>query len=455
MDQPKRLMKLGLSIANLGYHYAAWRHPGVPAAGNMQFAHFKHCAKLAEAGKFDLIFLADSSAVRDLDNPAIARELEHQVVKHEPLALLAALSTVTSRVGLVCTGSTTYTEPYNLARMLTTLDHLSKGRAGWNMVTSFSLDEARNFGLDAVLPSDHRHERATEFIDVFTGLEESWDDDALLRDKASGIFFDRARMRQLNHTGKHFSVRGPLDVGPGPQRHIPIFTAGDSENAQELAARSADVVYGGQPDLASAQAYYASLKGRLAKYGRSHDELLVMPGIMAFVGRTMPEAKAKFDRMQELILPRLGLGLLVVNGFPDYSGYDIDGPVPDLPVPANRKGHFSSPLLEKVQREGLTIRQLYETVSAGFWHMGMVGTPTSIADVMEEWFTAGAADGFNIQSPCIPVDSQDFVELVIPELQRRGLFRTDYESTTLRGNLGLKLARTRAMERARTAPSFV
>ena len=398
-----RQMKLALSIANLGYHYAAWRHPDVPAAGNMQFAHFKHCAMLAEGGKFDLIFLADSSAVRDLDDRAIARELEHQLVKHEPMALLAALSTITSRVGLVCTGSTTYTEPFNLARQLTTLDHISRGRAGWNMVTSFSIDEARNFSLDAVLPSEQRHSRASEFIDVFKGLEESWDDDALLRDKASGIFFDRTRMRQLNHKGRHFSVRGPLDIGPGPQRHIPIFTAGDSENAQELAARSADVVYAGQPDLDSARAYYASLKGRLAKYGRSHDDLVVMPGIMTFVGRTMQEARDKFDRTQALLLPRLGLGLLVVNGFPDYTGCDIDGPVPDLPMPKNRKSHFSLPLLEKVRREDLTIRQLYETVSAGFWHMGMVGTPTSIADLMEEWFTTDAADGFNIQSrlhPC-------------------------------------------------------
>ncbi len=233
------------------------------AAGNMQFAHFKHCVRLAEAGKFDLIFLADSSAVRDLDDTAIARELEHQLVKHEPLALLAALSTVTSRVGLVTAQpSTTYTEPFNLARQLTTLDHIpARGRAGWNMVTSFSLDEARNFGLNAPLPSDQRHSRASEYIDVFKGLEESWDNDALVRDKESGIFFDRARMRQLNHKGQHFSVRGPLDIGAGPQRHIPIFTAGESENAQELAARSADVVYGGQPDLKSARAYYASLKG--------------------------------------------------------------------------------------------------------------------------------------------------------------------------------------------------
>jgi len=439
----RRTMSLGLSIANLGYHYAAWRHPGVPADGNMRFAHFKYCAQLAERGKFDLIFLADSSAVRDLDNTAIARELEHQLVKHEPMALLAAMSTCTSRVGLVATGSTTYNEPYNLARQFATLDNLSKGRAGWNMVTSFSIDEARNFGLDRVLPSDHRHERAAEFLDVFKGLFDSFDDGGIPRDKASGIFFDRSRTHVLNHKGKHFQVRGPLDCETTPQRQIPVFTAGDSENAQELAASSADVVYGGQPDLESARAYYASLKGRLAKYGRTHDDLKVMPGIMPFVGRTMAEAEAKFERMQAMILPRLGLGLLVVNGFPDYTGYDIDGPVPDIAMPANRKGHFSSPLMQKVKQDGLTIRQLYEKVSAGFWHMGVVGTPESIADLMEEWFTTGAADGFNIQSPCIPVDSEDFVNLVIPELQRRGVFRTEYEGATLREHLGLRPAVSR------------
>ncbi len=446
-----RRMSLGLSIANLGYHYAAWRHPGVPADGNMRFAHFRHCAAIAERGKFDLIFLADSSAVRDLDNTAIARELEHQLVKHEPMALLAAMSTCTKNVGLVATASTTYNQPYNLARMFATLDLLSHGRAGWNMVTGFSIDEARNFGLDRVLPSDHRHERAEEFLHVFKGLFDSFDDGGIPIDKDRGIFFDRARRRVLDHHGKHFSVRGPLDVPTTPQRQVPVFTAGDSENAQELAARCADVVYGGQPDLESARAYYSSLKERLAKYGRRHDDLKVMPGIMPFVGRTMTEARAKFDRMQELILPRLGLGLLVVNGFPDYSGFDIDDPVPDLPMPANRKGHFSSPLMEKVKQEGLTIRQLYEKVSAGFWHMGIVGTPNSIADLMEEWFTTGAADGFNIQSPCIPVDSEDFVELVIPELQRRGLFRTEYEGNTLRENLGLAPAISRYAEPMRAA----
>ncbi len=453
MSERRRRMSLGLSIANLGYHYAAWRHPGVPADGNMRFSHFADCARLAEAGKFDLIFLADSAAVRDLDNKAIARELEHQIVKHEPLALVAAMATVTKHVGFVPTASTTYNEPYNLTRMLATLDHISQGRIGWNMVTGFSIDEARNFGLDAVLPSDHRHARAREFVEVMGGLLDSWDDDALPRDKASGQFFDRDGMHVLNHRGTYFNVRGPLDIGPIPQRHIPIFTAGDSENAQELAAATADVVYGGQPDLASACAYYTSLKSRLAKHGRTPDSLKIMPGIMAFVGRTSQEAQDKFDRAQQLILPRLGLGLLVVNGFPDYSGYDLDAPVPDIPMPQSRKGHFSSPLLEKVKRENLTVRQLYETVSGGFWHLGVVGTPKTIADLMEEWFTTGAADGFNIQSPAIPVDAADFIELVVPELQRRGLFRTEYEATTLRGHLGLPPAISRHAGRRMEAAS--
>lgn len=435
---PPRQMSLALSIANLGYHYAAWRHPDVPADGNMDFEHFRHCAKVAEAGKFDLIFLADSAAVRDLEDPGIAREMEHQIVKHEPLALLAAMSAVSSRVGLVCTASATYQEPYTLARTLATLDHISHGRAGWNMVTGFSTDEAQNFGLDALHDSDLRHERAAEFVDVLKGLYDGWEEDAFPRDKESGIYYDKTKMHFLNHAGPHFKVRGPLDVPRPPQHHIPIFTAGTSENAMELAARTADVVYAGQPTLEQARAYYADVKGRLAKYDRTPDQLKMMPGVMPFVGRTQQEAQDKFDMMQALIEPKLGLGLLVVNNFPDYTGYPIDGPVPDLPMPTGgRKSAFSLALLERVKREGLTIRQLYELVSGGFWHMGIVGTPTRIADTMEEWFTTEAADGFNIQPPCVPVSAEDFVELVIPELQRRGLFRTAYETATLRGHLGL------------------
>jgi FMN-dependent oxidoreductase (nitrilotriacetate monooxygenase family) len=440
MDKTRRKMSLGLSIANLGYHYAAWRHPDVPADGNMDFRHFVHCAKLAERGKFDLIFLADSSAVRDLDNLAIARDMEHQLVKHEPIALLAAMSAITSRVGLVPTASTTYNDPYTLTRALATLDILSEGRAGWNMVTSFSIDEARNFGLQNTLDSASRHARAAESAEVMLALFDSWEADAVPRDKVSGIYYDRHKMHVLDHVGTHFKVRGPLDVPRPPQGHIPIFTAGGSEQAQELAARIADGLYAGQPDLESARAYYASVKARLAKYGRSHDDLKIMPGIMPFVGRTLQEAQDKFDMMQSLVEPRLGLGLLVVNSFPDYTGYDLDGPVPDLPMPGGRNSEFTTVMMQRARAENLSIRQLYELVSGGFWHLGVVGTPSMIADLMEEWFTTGAADGFNIQAPCIPVSAEDFVELVTPELQRRGLFRTEYETTTLREHLGLKPA---------------
>jgi FMN-dependent oxidoreductase (nitrilotriacetate monooxygenase family) len=440
MDKTRRKMSLGLSIANLGYHYAAWRHPDVPADGNMDFRHFVHCAKLAERGKFDLIFLADSSAVRDLDNLAVARDMEHQLVKHEPIALLAAMSAITSRVGLVPTASTTYNDPYTLTRTLATLDILSEGRAGWNMVTSFSIDEARNFGLQRPLDSASRHARAAESAEVMLALFDSWEADAVPRDKVSGIYYDRHKMHVLDHVGTHFKVRGPLDVPRPPQGHIPIFTAGGSEQAQELAARIADGLYAGQPDLERARAYYASVKARLAKYGRSHDDLKIMPGIMPFVGRTLQEAQDKFDMMQSLVEPRLGLGLLVVNSFPDYTGYDLDGPVPDLPMPGGRNSEFTTVMMQRARAENLSIRQLYELVSGGFWHLGVVGTPSMIADLMEEWFATGAADGFNIQAPCFPVSAEDFVELVTPELQRRGLFRTEYETTTLREHLGLKPA---------------
>ncbi len=415
----------------------------MPADGNMDFRHFVHCAKLAEHGKFDLIFLADSSAVRDLDNPAIARDMEHQLVKHEPMALLAAMSTVTSRVGLVPTASTTYNEPYNLTRTLATLDILSEGRAGWNMVTSFSIDEARNFGLRDTLDSSSRHARAAEFAEVMLALFDSWEADAVPRDKPSGIYYDRRKMHVLDHIGPHFKVRGPLDVPRPPQGHIPIFTAGGSDQAQELAARIADGLYAGQPDIERARAYYASAKARLPKYGRSPDDLKIMPGIMPFVGRTLQEARDKFDLMQSLVDPRLGLGLLVVNSFPDYTGYDIEGPVPDLPLPGGRNSEFTTVMMQRARAENWTIRQLYELVSGGFWHLGVVGTPAMIADMMEEWFTTGAADGFNIQPPCIPVSAEDFVELVTPELQRRGLFRTEYETTTLREHLGLQPATNR------------
>jgi N-acetyl-S-(2-succino)cysteine monooxygenase len=442
----QRQMSLGLSIANIGYHHAAWRHPDVPADGAMRFAHYRRCAALAEEGRFDLIFLADTASVRALDKPTFAREREHEQVKHEPLALMAALAAITTRVGLVPTVSSSYTDPYNTARAIGALDHLSHGRAGWNVVTGFCVDEARNYGWDAVPPPETRYTRAPEYLDVVQALFDSWDDDAVPRDKASGVFFDRAKMHLLNHHGQHFKVRGPLDLPPLPQRRPPVFTAGTSADSQEFAARFADVVYAGKVTLEDARGYYASVKGRLARYGRTPEELLIMPGIMTYVGHTRQEAQDKFDRLQELLTEEQGLGLLATYGLPDYSGRDLDAPVPDLPVGVEVFGQYASAALAQARREGLSIRQLYQMIGGGFWSLRAIGTAADIADLMEEWFTTDAADGFNLQPPCVPISAEDFVALVIPELQRRGLFRREYTGRTLRDHLGLPSAVSRYAE---------
>ncbi len=433
----RRQIHLGLSIANIGYHHAAWRHPDVPAGGAMDFAHYRNCAKLAEAGLFDFIFLADTASVRSLDKPTFARDREHEQVKHEPLALLAALSAITTRVGLVPTVSSTYADPYNTARAVGSLDHLSHGRAGWNLVTGFCPDEARNYGWDSVPPAELRYARAAEFLDVVQALFDGWDDRAVVRDKASGLFFDRSGMHLLNHHGRFFKVKGPLDLPPLPQRRPPVFTAGTSDESQELAARCADVVYAGKVTLTDARAYYASVKGRLARYGRKWEDLLILPGIMVYVGRTRQEAQDKFDRLQEFLTDEHGLGLLATYGLPDYSGYDIDGPVPDLPPGVELFGQYASVAMATAKREGLSIRQLYRMFGGGFWSLRAIGTAADIADMMEEWVSTGAADGFNLQPPCVPLSAEEFVAEVVPELQRRGMYRTGYAPGTLRERLGL------------------
>ena len=434
-DHGREHMVLGMPIHAIGYHPACWLVPGVPADGAMSLRHAVHCARIAERGKLDFIFLADTAAVRNHGNPAIPREREHEHVKIEPLSLLAALATATNDIGLVATVSTTYIEPYALARALASLDHISGGRAGWNLVTGFSPEEAQNYGFDAMAPSAERHARAREFVDVLRGLLASWDADAFVRDKDSGVMFDRARMHRLDHEGVFFRVRGPLDVGPPPQRRMPFVTAGYSEEANEFTAEVADMVYAAAPGIEVARAYYTDLKDRMPRHGRHPDALKVLPGIMPFIGRTMAEAEDKFASLQAAIDPAVGLGMLALWNFPDLRGYDLDGPVPDVEVRAGRYAALSAGLMERVRRERPTIRQLYEIVAAGFWQFGCVGTPVTIADAMEEWFTTGAADGFNIQTPYLPGCAEDFVDLVVPELQRRGLFRTEYDGSSLQDRI--------------------
>jgi len=372
--------------------------------------------------------------VRGSDEPkgSLARDMKNAEL--EPITLLSALAACTTRIGLVSTASTSYNAPFHIARKFASLDHISKGRAGWNIVTSWSEQEAWNFSRDAHLDYDTRYDRAKEFVDVVTGLWDSWEADAFVHDKASGQFYDPAKLHVLNHRGKHFSVRGPLNAPPTPQGRPILVQAGAAEQGQEIAAANADVVYAAQVDLAGAKAYYAGLKARMAKYGRAPDLLKVMPAVTTIVGRTRAEAQAKFDQLQELIDPLVGLASLF-NAFGDLSGYPLDGPVPE-PVNAKVRS-IAYNMWNLAQRENLSIRQFYQKKSAGSGGLLLKGTAEDVADVLEQWIDEEAADGFNLTPTHLPHGAEDFVELVVPELRRRGRFRSEYESTTLRGNLGL------------------
>ena len=439
----KKQLSLALSLGNLGYHNACWRHPDVPAGGNMQFSHLAEAVQLAEQGMFDMVFFADVAATRDLDNHLLARERLHHIVKHEPLTLLAALGAVTRNVGLVATASTTYNHPFDVARKFATIDHISKGRAGWNIVTSFSPDEARNFGYDTLPDAKYRHDRAVEFIAVAKKMWDSWAPDAFPRDKASGIYMDLEKMNLAEHRGDNFSVRGPLDVARPPQGYPLFVTAGDSPKSQQFAAEYADVLYAAQPDLESAQAYYASVKERVRKQGRAEDSLRIMPGVMAFIGATEQEARDKQRQMHDLIDPKAGLGYILPI-FGDLSHLPLDEPIPMAEIEKGSdyvdfQEHNSSKakLIRRIRDERLTVRQLYEAIAEGYWHLGMACTPVQLADMMEERLNSKAADGFIFLPPFTPGAIEDFVTMVTPELQRRGILRKEYTGGTLRENLGL------------------
>ncbi|HEY7579740.1 MAG TPA: LLM class flavin-dependent oxidoreductase [Acetobacteraceae bacterium] len=431
-----RKMRLGLSIRGYGYHPAAWRHPNVPADGPLHVEHYVRSAQIAESGKLDMIFFADGAGIRQGDDPpgSLCRT-GSDMVEMEPMTLLPALAMVTQHVGLVTTASTTYNEPYNLARKFATLDLISKGRAGWNVVASWSEHEAQNFGLETTLDYDTRYARSAEFVDVVKGLWDSWEDGALLFDKAAGRYFDAARMHLLNHEGRFFKVRGPLNVAGMPQGHPVIVQAGASEQGRELGAATADVIYTIHDSLQHAQAYYADVKGRMVKYGREPDDLKIMPAMCPVVARTRDEARAKFEELQAKIDPLVGLSRLY-GVFGDLSAYPLDEPVPEGALGKQELRSLSVQLVERVRREKPTIRELY--LRSGITGSARIGTAADIADVMQEWFEARGCDGFNVTPATLPHGGEDFVSMVVPELQRRGLFRANYEGRTLRENLGLR-----------------
>lgn len=435
MSTTARQMKLGAFLMATGHHVAAWRHPDVPADAGLDFKHYRHVARVAEAAKIDALFVADSVAAATGDIASRMARSDH----FEPLTLLSALSAVTEHIGLIATATTTYNEPYHVARKFASLDHLSGGRAGWNLVTSDAAAEAQNFGRAEHVGHAERYSRAREFHQVVTGLWDSWADDAFTRDKASGEYYNPARLHVLDHQGEHFSVKGPLNVARSPQGQPVVVQAGSSEVGRDLAAQTAEVVFTAQTSLASAQAFYADIKGRLSAYGRDVDSLKIMPGVFIVVAETEAFAKAKFESFQALVEPQVGVALLgrMLGNF-DLSGYPLDGPLPELPLTDSGQRSRQKLLTELADQENLTLAQLGRRIAGGRGHYSLIGTPEQIADELQRWFEQGAADGFNVLVPHLPGGLEDVAQLLVPELQRRGLFRTEYEGTTLRENLGLQ-----------------
>jgi N-acetyl-S-(2-succino)cysteine monooxygenase len=432
----ERKMRLGAFVHETGQHVAAWRHPQAHAQSGISFAEMVETAQLAERGKFDLLFLADSAAV-NLVGSADVRGRMGKVVKFEPMTILSALAAVTRNLGLVATSTTTYNEPYTLARQFASLDQISGGRSGWNLVTSNNEQDALNYSRDEHLSHSDRYERAIEFADVVNGLWDSWDEDAFIRDKESGVFYDTAKMHVLNHKGKHFQVRGPLNVACSPQGRPVLVQAGASGTGRDVAARLAELVFTAATTFEQAKEFYADVIARLPRFGRTQEQVKVMPGFYPVVATTTSEAQEKYDYLQSLIQKPVGISILEHTiGVHGLDKIPLDGPVPEM---ADTNGPLSRQrlLLDQARRDKLTFWELCLANAGPRGHALSIGTPTQVADEMEHWFKDGAADGFNVMPAWLPGSLRDFVDLVIPELQRRGLYRTDYEANTLRGNLGL------------------
>lgn len=431
------MLKLSVFMSPTGGHAGGWRHPDAVMDAGFNYDRWVEFAKIVEQGKLDMMFLADGNGVNGIENPALlSRNPVTRPVVIEPVSLLSALATATSRVGLVATATTTYDEPFSVARRYAALDWLSKGRAGWNVVTSSNAEDAKNFGREQHVEHAERFERAGEFVDVVKELWDSWADDAFVMDKQSGVFLDGEKVRLIDHKGKHFSVRGPLNSARPPQGHPVIVVAGASESALELAARTADVLFTVTETKEAAQKLYADVKARVRKYGRDPDELKVFPGTSIFVGATAEEADARYKQLQGLIPESVGIGVLSKMVGVDLSQCSPDDPLPELPETLGIRS-FRNMIAEMAKRDGLNIRQLYQHVLPARGHVLIKGDPGQVADVMEEWYRDKACDGFNIVAPYLPGGLDQIIDLVIPELQRRGLFRTEYEGTTLRDSLGL------------------
>lgn len=433
--QPVRQLKLGAILEGVGADHSSWRDPQLAGNASIDIDWYIENARLAEAAKFDLVFIVDSPFITPDTAP-------HFLNRLEPLTLLSAVAVSTSKIGVVGTLTTSYWEPYNVARQFGSLDHISKGRAGWNVVTTGLEGAARNYGREEHFDHKFRYGRAREFVEVVQGLWDSYEDDAFPRDKAAGIFLDKAKQHPLNHRGEHFSVAGPLALSRSPQGQPVIFQAGDSDEGRNLGAHIAEATFASAQDFESGQAYYADLKARASALGRDPDLIHVLPGLTPVIAETDEGAQA-IVRAQTAALD---VGKLLVQvgrafNYHDFSQYELDAPFPDLTgVTLNSYKGQAERIIRIARAENLTLREA--AYRFGVWRTDFVGSPETIADEIERWFVGRAADGFNLRVTR-PGDFALFRERVVPILQARGLFRADYEHDTLRGHLGLPIPENR------------
>ncbi|MGG1636907.1 LLM class flavin-dependent oxidoreductase [Paenibacillus sp. NRS-1760] len=431
----RKQLKFGALIHGVGGNISAWRHPEVPADASVNFKFYTEQAQTAEAGKFDLVFIADGLYINE-------KSIPHFLNRFEPITILSALAAVTSKIGLVGTLSSSYSEPFTVARQFGSLDHISGGRAGWNVVTSPLEGSASNFSKTDHPTHDERYKIAEEYLEVTRGLWDSWEDDAFVRDKESGVFFDPSKLHRLDHKGEYFSVQGPLNISRSKQGHPVIFQAGSSESGKKLAGKAADAVFTGHDNIEDAKAFYKDVKDRTVAEGRSVDDIVILPGIGPIIGRTEEEAERKYQELAELVTIENALNYLGrFFEHHDFSQYPLDEQFPELGDLGQNSFRSGTDKIKKVAKEkNLTLRQV--ALQSATPRPQFIGTPEKIADLIEEWHEEGAADGFIIHSS-IPSGLNDFVELVVPILQERGIYRTDYESDTLRGNLGLQIPANR------------
>ncbi|KAA0962534.1 LLM class flavin-dependent oxidoreductase [Microbacterium sp. ANT_H45B] len=428
-------MILGALLSPTSAHIAGWRHDGALTNVDVTFPELVKVVKSAEQAKLDFVFIADELSMPAGEAETLSRD--PLVYRFEPLTLVAALAVASKNIGLVVTQSTTYNEPYHIARKLASIDQLSGGRLGWNLVTSYVPEEAKNFSRSEHLASVDRYERAEEFLQVAQGLWDSWDDDAFDGGDETGRYFDPRKMHRLDHEGTHFSVRGPLNVRR-PVQGAPVqVQAGSSEAGRELAAKYAEITFTAQNSLDAALAFTNDIKTRAARHGRSASSVRVIAGVQPIIGATMEEAQAKYREMQSLIHPEVGLTRLSQLLDYDVTQLPLDAPLPDdLPETENYKSRRAL-IIETGRRENLTLRELYQKVVSSYGHRVVIGTPQSVADELADWFIAGAVDGYILSPAYLPDGLHDFIRTVVPELRSRGLLRAEYEGATFRENLGL------------------